>query len=69
MFPMTSVHPAIRRCAVMVVAAGACAAVVGCGSGGHAAGHATPSGTTSPRRSCASSPGASGSTALRTSPT
>lgn len=47
MFPMTSVHPAIRRCAVMVAAAGAYAAVVGCGSGGHAAGHATPSGARS----------------------
>ena len=48
MFPMTSVPPAIRRCAAIVAAAGACAAVVaGCGSGGHAAGHATPSGTSS----------------------
>jgi hypothetical protein len=46
MFPMTSVFPAIRRCTAMVAAAGACAAVVaGCGSGGHAEGHATPSGT------------------------
>lgn len=43
MFPMTSV---IWRCAVVAAAAGACAAVVaGCGSGGHAASHTTPSGT------------------------
>lgn len=48
MFPITSSPPAIRRCAAMVAAAGAFAAVVaGCGSGGHAASHATPSGTSS----------------------
>jgi hypothetical protein len=45
MSTMTSVPPAIRRSAAMVAVAGAYATIVaGCGSGGHAASHATPSG-------------------------
>lgn len=44
MFLVTSSPMAIRRCAAVVAAAGAYAvAVTGCDSGGHAAGHATPS--------------------------